>query len=725
MIFGCKSTENKRICQTIEEEKGEKGGIIEKKAYFCNRKLKTASGMSRFLPLLLALFFVACSSQPDCPSADPLLAEGEEAIRDGRLDDVRAIVCQGQQQAADSDTYYDFVVLDAKRHYYATQTDSFLLCNRRLAAYLHQHPSPRLEVERLLQLGVYNSKMVGDMRQAIGYYQQALDVINANPCLQSNRLRTYTNLADAYKLAGHYDLSVDCYRQALLIVDFLNLQKPSPETTEFSYLITIYCGIASAYAAMGSFEQSRQWWEKAGQLRSHMDRPQLFHYLNNRGNDFYLSEHYAESLRCFLELDSLLQGDSTMYWEQMFGRANLSDVYIKLGNTDRAKELLAQTEPFFRDQQLAVAVYYLNTQRIELALLEGKTDEALRLAQTDGLPLQMQPEQLRLRLKVLVRLYHQRQDWQSYSQANDQLRHLNDSIADGQMKMRFTATLMQYDHEKQMYEKQREVEQNRLSFHLSLALIAALLLVFVLIVVINLQKRRERILKDEAQRSRFMALRMETVRNRITPHFIGNVLQTEMLAHADGQSSNLEPLVNLLHRGIEMTGNEVTTLADELDFIRFYFDVEKSAVGPDLQLVTDIAADVHPYQVHLPSMLIQILVENAIKHGLVPREPRPGRYRTVLIRGTRQQEATLVEVIDNGIGLSALRAQSAKTTSSSIGLTVMKKTVMLLNEQNARHDPQAPQMGFAIEPYTHPDGDTGCRAWLRLPDNFQYTLLNP
>ena len=677
--------------------------------------------MSRLFPLYFVILLVACSSQPDCPSTDPLLVEGEEAIRDGRLDDARAIVCQGQQQAADSDAYYDFVVLDAKRHFYATQADSFLLCNRRLACYLQHHPSPQLEVERLLQLGVYNSKMVGNMQQAIGYYQQALDLINANSCLQKNRLRTYTNLADAYKLAGHYDLSVDCYRQALLIVDSLSHDDATSYNDCQPTLVGIYCGIASAYAAMGSFEQSQTWWEKAGQLRPYMDRPQLFHYLNNRGNDFFLSERYDESLRCFLELDSLLQGDSTMYWEQMFGRANLSDVYIKLGNTSHAKELLQQTEPFFRQQQLAVAVYYLNTQRIELALLEGKTDEALRLAQSDGLPEQMLPEQLRLRLQVLARLYRQQEDWQSYSRANDQLGHLNDSIADGQMKMRFTATLMQYDHEKLLFEKQRELEQNRLSLRLSLALIAALLLVLVLLVVIILQKRRERILKDETQRSRFMALRMETVRNRITPHFIGNVLQTEMLAQANGQRPNLEPLVTLLHRGIEMTGNEVTTLADEIDFIRFYFDVQKNTIGTDLRLITIIAADVHSQQVLLPSMLIQILVENAIKHGLKALEPQPGRYRTVLIRATHQQDATLIEVIDNGIGLS----QATKTSSSHIGLTVIKKTIMLLNEQNARHNPQAPQMEYAVEPYTHPNGDTGCRAWLRLPAAFEYNLTPP
>jgi hypothetical protein len=61
----------------------------------------------------------------------------------------------------------------------------------------------------------------------------------------------------------------------------------------------------------------------------------------------------------------------------MFERCNLSDVYIKLGQLERGKALLDETQPFFTEQKQPIPLFYLITQRIEVALEEGRIADAI------------------------------------------------------------------------------------------------------------------------------------------------------------------------------------------------------------------------------------------------------------------------------------------------------------------------------------------------------------
>jgi LytS/YehU family sensor histidine kinase len=271
--------------------------------------------------------------------------------------------------------------------------------------------------------------------------------------------------------------------------------------------------------------------------------------------------------------------------------------------------------------------------------------------------------------------------------------------------------MMKQDHELHQIEHQRQLERMSLSLKWAVALAVALVAVIVLLVVVIVQRQRERRLREQSMRNRITSLRMETVRNRITPHFMGNALTAEMLAQMEGREVNLNELVQLLHRGSEMTGTEQTTLDEELEFIEFYCGVEKRTIGPDFEFRQELAPDVAPNKVVLPAMFLQILVENALKHGLKPKPRQAGRKRMVLVKATKCDGGTLVEVLDNGIGL----AHEGKFIAHT-GLKVVIETMQLLNEQNSR------QMGFELHNCDQLTGDTGCCASLFLPDDYRYTI---
>ena len=93
-------------------------------------------------------------------------------------------------------------------------------------------------------------------------------------------------------------------------------------------------------------------------------------------------------------------------------------------------------------------------------------------------------------------------------------------------------------------------------------------------------------------------------------------------------------LVKLMRRNLELTEQLCVTMAEELDFVNTFINLEREALGDSFILSTSIDAAIHLDQEILPSMMIQIPIENAIKHALKDKEgmkrlwidiKRPGR----------------------------------------------------------------------------------------------------
>lgn len=638
----------------------------------------------------------------------PLYEEGEKALRQDHIEKARMLCRQGKQEARDSDEYYRFVVLDAKCQFYAMQADSFLLLHHQLQQYLSKFDSKSiaqqmLEEEQELQAGVYFAKFVGQMDSAQAHYQKAFDIARQLPTEASDYVLIYSNIADAYKQMGVYDQSIAFYHLAMESGEANGMTKASQ--------ITMTLGIASAYSAMRSFKESQEWWEQAALLESEMNKEERFHFLNNRGNDYFLQEKYEQSLDCFIRLDKLIANDPDMLWERMFGRCNLSGVLIKLGRIDEARPILEEAERFFTEKQQLLPLYYLTTQRIEMALNEGKLKETQQLIDHHQTPEWMIPEQIVLRQEVLMRYYEQTNQWQLLAKTMRAYYNLKDSIAGDNMKMRFSEATKRYQHVRQTLEKQRQLDQKEASIRRMIILFTGSVILSVLLIIIITMKLREQRLKGVMMENQIACLRMETVRNRITPHFIGNALSAEMLAQAEGREVNLDGIVELLHRGVEITGTELATLREELEFIDFYCAIESRSVGPDFVYQTQIADDVDASRVMLPSMSVQIMVENAIKHGLKRKKTEPGKERKVVVKATRQGQATLVEVIDNGVGLPDQQKITERT-----GLKVLRQTFTMLNSQNKN------QISHDMENWYEDGQIAGCRAWILLPDEYDYKL---
>ena len=603
--------------------------------------------------------------------------------------------CDGRRQ----ETMPMQQTMDSVKMWYARmEGDSMEAASQRIADYLARHeddrslPTRRLRAEWLKARGVWWVAIKGQPDSGIVCTERALAAMEGLDGVGELRVVALANRADFYRQTGMLDCSADGYLQALHALDSLGAHD--------DLRTAVMLGISTVYSFMGDYDSSREWWQRTGRLLPQMSDADKFIYYNNLGNDHYFQGHYADAHDAFLQAAALVRGDSLKQWDYYTALANLGEIFVCLGDADSARVMTQRADSFFRKVDFQPLVYYLTTTRMELAMLEGRTAEALRLAEAAAGDEVTIPAARVLRLKALEQLMRQTGRWQQACDVHDRLHRLNDSIQTANARMRMNAQLLQYEHDKRLLEQQRAIDHARLTGRLAWALLAvAVLAVGMLVVLLRLRQRRQR-MDELTARQQMMRLRMENTRQRITPHFIYNALNHEMLGQMDGRQVDFTALIQLLRHGVAQADELQTTLAEELQFVDYYVEVEGRQMAGRFEYQKDIAADVDAARVLLPAMTLQIFVENAIKHGL----RRQGGRLT--IRAVRQHAATLVEVADSGCGLQQGRAQE------HTGLRVVRQVVQLLNEHNRQ------QIAFGIG--NREEG--GCRAWLLLPDDYDYQL---
>ena len=153
-------------------------------------------------------------------------------------------------------------------------------------------------------------------------------------------------------------------------------------------------------------------------------------------------------------------------------------------------------------------------------------------------------------------------------------------------------------------------------------------------------------LRTELQKAELSALRMQ-----LNPHFLFNTLHTiGALVRDDnrrGAVEMIEKLGDVLRHVLRTDAGPETPLRDEVEFLRKYLEIEQVRFGERLRV--DWQLDAPSESVPVPQLILQPLVENALRHGLAPRA-RPG---VLTIRARVDGEALRLAVADDGVGLPA------------------------------------------------------------------------
>ena len=244
--------------------------------------------------------------------------------------------------------------------------------------------------------------------------------------------------------------------------------------------------------------------------------------------------------------------------------------------------------------------------------------------------------------------------------------------------------------------------------------VAAALLGLALAAMFRQQIRYERVLTEH--RDHADALREETLRaelralqSQINPHFLFNALGAlAELTRSDAEAAEtlVQDLAHLLRYSLRAAARPRVTLGQELETVDRYLRIEQARLGDRLRVSRDIGPGVE--HLALPGLVLQPLVENAVKHAVSPR-PEGG---TIRIEARREDEELLLVVADDGPGLPEAQRRllsgevaglpAAGTEGAGGGLANALRRVTLAYRRQGGFD------------YSDGDGG-GARITLRLP----------
>jgi signal transduction histidine kinase len=169
---------------------------------------------------------------------------------------------------------------------------------------------------------------------------------------------------------------------------------------------------------------------------------------------------------------------------------------------------------------------------------------------------------------------------------------------------------------------------------------------------------QERKLKEAHLQTRLMEAQLKTLQAELHPHFLFNTLHAiSTLIHRDPEAADrmISRLSDLLRITFDRSGEPKITLKEEIEFLQKYLDIEQTRF-PD-RLVVRVEIDPDVLDAEVPRMILQPLVENAIKHGIAPRTDR-GHLQIV---AGQESETLWMEVRDNGGGLHGATLKRLRT----------------------------------------------------------------
>lgn len=545
-------------------------------------------------------------------------------------------------------------------------------------------------------LGVAAS-MANNATAAERHYLTAAQLLGTPPRTHA-LIPVMCNLGDIYALSGRLPLSAHHYHEALFLCDSLG------EARERAAVLT---GLSRVYIDMGNFREARACLAAAGKMMAGETRHMRFFYYNTLGNCLYLQQRYAEALSAFRAARAEATGlASPVGYVQT--EINTGETLLMMDSVAAAARHIgfcrrwAEAHPGVLDAQ---SLFYINFLAADLAIARGDRAASRRIL-GDSVPSgrNSSPRYLMLHYRRLQRYAERGGEWETayrmqreaarYADTLRSIQNIN-AVAEMELRYRRDSTLSR----QRIALVESEARAARKNVYIVGAVAAAVVIAAVGVALLLVYRQRTQ-RKLRRQMEKMTELRMDIVRNRVSPHYVFNVLNTVFpkLRNNTEVAFPLELLIDVLRGNLLSSSKVETTLSAELRLVRDFVRLHQCCRGGYPLVEWHVDEGLEESTLPIPAMVIEIPVENALKHAF----PQLTAECRVDISVNRDADGALrVEVRDNGAGYNpgAVRPTGRDTGT---GLRVISRTIAILNQYNRRHASfsiaslPAPQHGTAV-----------------------------
>lgn len=552
--------------------------------------------------------------------------------------------------------------------------------------FCRQHP----DQETTFKIQSYADNLQGVLLQAVGkrepartYYIKAYrELMKLDH--HNDAIDICINIADASRQLGKLADASSWYRRANFLADSLNLHEAQN---------SILAGLGQVYNDLRNYQLAHFYFRKAERQYPPRNPKDAHFFYNSWGNVYSSQEKPAEALKCFLKAQK-----ATLQMGQPFMTAvvdaNLGQTYLELNRLDSAQKYLANTTKFFfvQPNMQNDLQFYIDGLNAALALKQNRLDKASAILSKPYDLSKMSPNYLYLYHKGWADLYERKGQFAKALQYQKLMKQYDDSLRNATMVSNVQENELRFKQDTAIVRRDlilQSTQAEAKSSRLILLLVIGLLVVGVLaLVVFYRYKSLRHKHQHREEMNRMMALKMENVRNRFSPHFVFNVLNIFISNLPKGV--NVKPLrllIQVLRANLLTCDQVAVSLEDELQMVMSYSAL-RHETNPLLPMPRfDIAKEVN-MSLMLPSMILQIPVENALKHAFVGME-ESGEKPLLDVKIWIEDGMLRIDVIDNGCGgVGAVAGMGTRKTnaaaSTGTGLRILNSTIEMLNAGNAR-----------------------------------------
>lgn len=613
-------------------------------------------------------------------------------------------ICDSMMGAcADSMDYYDYEILKGKIYLLTDSPDNALPLVKRVYKFTDNNAkSPRMLGLKALALSVEASAyhiVRQNNEKAIELNTKALQLMMMSD-IKEKCPELAANLADTYIYVDDIPQAAKWYRRALFLVDSLALPKERN--------LSLYMGLAQIYANIEDYKTAKYYYELTDKQFDNLKNNLQLYFLNNYGNLYYYQADYKNALKTFKRMEREIDSQNTA---SIFDRAlchiNMADVYLNLENVDSAQIYLDKAEPTFKKNGMDLGCYYANTIRMGIAIKQNKyavIDSVLKNEPNLDID---QAAIKNIRYRYLTQYYKHKGDYKKAYEVStmaakekSSLEHKLSKMRTSEVMTRFVEDTIRLHHQIAISKKDASLAKANFA---GIVLVALVLLMGLALLAIFINTRR----KKTKARMDMILLRLENVRQRISPHFIFNLINSRISKESKEETDTLLKVSKLIRTNLDMSCKTCVTMNEELDFVEKYVDIEKHLMNEDIRLEIRHDDNVDLDTLTIPSMFVQIIVENAILHGLKGKDGD----KTIKIAISQDHTNSYIHIIDNGRGFDIRRNEGSGTKN---GLNIIRHTIAIINSGK----PSSPQMDFDIKNIETPDGRIcGCDALYTIPNN--------
>jgi len=188
--------------------------------------------------------------------------------------------------------------------------------------------------------------------------------------------------------------------------------------------------------------------------------------------------------------------------------------------------------------------------------------------------------------------------------------------------------------------------------------------------------------KKEEQKRKVIELELNALRAQLNPHFISNnLIAINSFIRNNGVEKvrgYVATFARLMRNVLESARNPVVPLAEELQMLHNYVEVESGRFPQPIDFTVQVAAGLEVSQVFLPGMLLQPFIENAIAHGLAPRN---GQGK-ITVQVSKEENALVFIIEDDGVGRGKTITPAAVPERKSYGLDITRERLQWYDLQH-------------------------------------------